>query len=83
MRLVLKAIDLVWKTVNLVFDTLKVSLLAWNQESGFKSSPLAVEDNYSRLLENLRKPLSSGNRKVKKDVQSGNSLMYSKKRKGS
>ena len=54
-------------------------MFAWNQHADLECYTLADEKSWCRLLEDLRKPVSSAKKEIKKDVQLGRSFIYSKK----
>ena len=68
--------DLFLNTIYLVFETLSINLLAWNQQDALESSWFAVWKRVPRLLDDFKNPVSSANKEVKNDVQSGRSFMY-------
>ena len=66
----------------MVFETLSVNLLAWNQQDALESSWFAYWKRVSRLLDDFKNPVSSANKQVKNNVQSGRSFMYRRNSRG-
>ena len=62
--------DLFLNTKYLVFETLSVNSLAWNQEHVLESSWFAVWKRVSKVFDDLKNPVLSSNKEVKNDVQS-------------
>ena len=48
----------------MVFETLNVNLLAWNQQDALENSWFAVWKRVPRLLDDFNNPVSSANKEV-------------------